>query len=116
MSTAIKRATTRPRAGKDMHRVPGRPRSTSGLPEPIPGKPFSLIGTLRRTTSLLTPEDAAFLLGITVQAVYQQMDKGMIPGADLGIKSRRIDPAAWALLLEKKNPHLRPSAKEYQAA
>lgn len=94
----------------------GRPKGKSGLPEPIPGQPFSLLGTLRRCRSLLTPQDAAELQQITVQAVYQQMDKGLIPEVNLGIKTRRIDPAAWALLLEHKNAHLRPSTREYMSA
>ncbi|MEK6398498.1 MAG: helix-turn-helix domain-containing protein, partial [Terriglobus sp.] len=96
-------------------RSPGRPKGKSGLPEPIPGQPFSLLGTLRRCTRMLTPQDVATLLQITVQAVYQQMDKGLIPEADLGgIKARRIDPAAWVLLLEHKNQHLRPSSRQFQ--
>ena len=94
----------------------GRPRGKSGLPPPKPREPFSLLGTLRCCTRMLSVEDAAELLGCTKKSVYTQINKGAIPVADLGFDILRIDPKAWALQIERKNPHLVPSARAYKAA
>lgn len=101
---------------KSIPKDPGRPRAKSGLPAPVPGQPFSLIGTLRRCTRMLSVEDAAELLGVSKKSIYAQIEKGRIPVADLGFDVVRIDPKAWALMLEQMNPHLKPSAREYLAA
>jgi hypothetical protein len=89
---------------------PGRPAGRSGLPEPIPGEPFSLVGTLRRTRSFLTVRDVATLLVISEKAVYARINSGEIPVANLGkLDVTRIDPAAWLAIIEHDNPHLAAS-------
>jgi hypothetical protein len=90
----------------------GRPQSKSGLPPAIPGEPLSLIGTLRRTRTTLSVQDAATLLICTPKAVYGQIKAGNIPVIDLGFGMIRIDPRAWADLLEQLNPHLIPSTRK----
>ena len=90
---------------------PGRPKGKSGLPTPIPGEPFSLLGTLKRCTRLLSPEDAAEILGCNKKTIYGHIKSGKIPVADLGFKLLRIDPKAWAHTLEHDNRHLLPSVR-----
>ena len=94
----------------------GKPKGKSGLPAPIPGEPASLIGTLRRCTRTLTVEDAATLMNCSKKTVYAQINKGLIPTIDLGFDLTRIDAKGWAFYLEKKNPHLKPSVREYMVA
>lgn len=102
---------------KGKSRPAGRPGVKSGLPAPVPGQPFSLLGTLRRTESLLSVADAAELLGRSKKAVYAAINKGKIPVASIpGIDGKHVDPAAWALVLEHDNPHLKPSSRKYLEA
>lgn len=97
-------------------RSTGRPRGKSGLPPSIPGEPFSLIGTLRRTRNTLTVADVAEMLQCSKKAVYAQIHKGRIPVLDLaGLDLTRIDPKGWADLLEHDNRHLIPSARKQLA-
>jgi excisionase family DNA binding protein len=98
------------------HREPGRPAGKSGLPAPIVGEPFSLIGTLRRTRTTLTVEDAAELLQCTKKTIYKYINSGLIPVADLGFDLIRIDPKQWVESLERKNPHLARSARSLSRA
>ena len=88
-----------------------RAKAKSGLPAPIPGEAFSLIGTLRRCKGALTVADVAELLQCPMPTIYERVRKGDIPPIDLGFDVVRIDPAAWAAMLEHKNPHLKPSAR-----
>ena len=98
-------------------RPSGRPHIESGLPAPVPGQPFSLLGELRRTRSLLSVADTAAILGRSKKAVYAAIDKGKIPVAVVpGFSGHLIDPAAWVLLLEHDNPHLKPSSRKFLEA
>jgi excisionase family DNA binding protein len=81
-------------------------KPASGLPAALPGEPFSLIGTLRRTTSMLTVEDVAQILQCSNRVVYKWIDAGKIPVADVGFDLLRVDPKAWSVLLEQNNKHL----------
>jgi excisionase family DNA binding protein len=92
-------------------RTPGRPSSRSGLPEPIPGEPFSLLATLKRTRRCLSVQDAAEILGCSVKTIYKQIKLGKIPPADLGWDVITIDPKAWYDQLAHSNPHLASSAR-----
>ena len=95
----------------------GRRAKPNLLPVRKEGVPFSLLGYLRMCSGfMLTPDDAAFLLQINRSSVYDLMNQGVIPPFDTGSKTRRIDPAAWALAIELRNPHLKVSAQAYQAA
>lgn len=57
----------------------GRPRTTCGLPKPVPGEPFSLTATLSRTTKLLSVADAAEITGNSKKTIYAQIKAGKIP-------------------------------------
>ena len=98
-------------ASKRIARKATARKAKSGLPAPIPGEPFSLLGTLKRCTRLLSPEDAAEILGCNKKTIYAHIKSGKIPVADLGFDLLRIDPKAWAHVLEHDNRHLLPSVR-----
>ena len=51
---------------------------------------------------LLTPQEVADILKVTVQAVYQMKHRGILPAVDFGLRSVRFRRNDVAKLLKKK--------------
>ena len=73
-------------------------------------RPWSLVAEIEAHTGLMTVDEVAEVLRVSVYTVYRMAKRKQIPSLVIG-GSRRFDPAALAFHFRKKSPESAAAAK-----
>jgi excisionase family DNA binding protein len=71
---------------------------------------WSLVAAIEAHRGLMTVDEVATVLGVSVYTLYRMAQRKQIPSLVIG-GSRRFDPAALAMHYRKKSPESAAAAK-----